>query len=133
MGAWGSGPFDNDTAADWCGDLDELPADRRPEAIGSALRAAVGEAVHLEVGGGELAVAAAAVVAAQCPRGEELTSEYAPKEPVQLGPEMDSLRTLAIQALNCVVADDSELAELWADSHDGTWEAGIRNLIRLLT
>lgn len=29
MGTWDFGPFDNDSAADWCGDLDEAaPGDR---------------------------------------------------------------------------------------------------------
>ena len=29
MGTWDVGPFDNDTAADWCGDLDDTSPDAR--------------------------------------------------------------------------------------------------------
>ncbi|WP_222720583.1 DUF4259 domain-containing protein [Actinomadura sp. HBU206391] len=37
MGTWGIGPFDNDTAADFAGNLDDLTEDERPVAIREAL------------------------------------------------------------------------------------------------
>jgi hypothetical protein len=37
MGFWGVGPFDNDDAADFAGDLDEATADARIEMVGSTL------------------------------------------------------------------------------------------------
>lgn len=37
MSAWQTGPFDNDTAAEWCGDRDDLPLEERLEKITSTL------------------------------------------------------------------------------------------------
>ena len=38
------------------------------------------------------------------------------------------LRTKAVQALNRIVADDSELAELWLESGDGAWLESVKLL-----
>lgn len=56
-----------------------------------------------------------------------MDSAYAPDEPVPpLAPE---LRELAVRALDRVVADASELLELWADVGEGEkWSAGVRSL-----
>ncbi|MFI2687742.1 DUF4259 domain-containing protein [Streptomyces sp. NPDC018584] len=35
MGTWGAGPFGNDTAADFCGELDEAAAGERTPSTGS--------------------------------------------------------------------------------------------------
>ena len=40
MGTWDIGPFDNDVAADFSGNLDDLPQDRRAEALRTALHKA---------------------------------------------------------------------------------------------
>lgn len=69
MGTWGTGPFDNDTAADWCGDLNEAAPARRPAMIEQALTAVVEEEDYLDSDFAVEAIAAAAIVAAQQPAG----------------------------------------------------------------
>ena len=64
MGTWGIGPFDNDTAADFAGDLDDaLPGE--PEAlVRGVLTRTVKATGYLDEA--QEAVAAAALIAAQC-------------------------------------------------------------------
>jgi hypothetical protein len=40
MGTWDVGPFNNDTAADWCGDLHDAGADQRLPLVRATLGAA---------------------------------------------------------------------------------------------
>ncbi|WP_138894059.1 DUF4259 domain-containing protein [Streptomyces chryseus] len=68
MGTWDVGPFDNDTAADFGGDLDEVAAGEREGIVRSALTRVIDTAAYLEAPESEVAVAA--LVAAQCPGGE---------------------------------------------------------------
>ena len=62
MGAWGAGPFDNDDAADWAGELEDAEPDERPAMIRAALSDAADEPDYLKIAVGEIAIAAAAVV-----------------------------------------------------------------------
>lgn len=78
MGTWDSGPFDNDTAADWCGDLDDADIAKRPALVREALTRAAGEDGYLDADIACEAIAAAAIVAAQQPGGQPITSPYAP-------------------------------------------------------
>ncbi|NVI87886.1 DUF4259 domain-containing protein [Actinomadura sp. BRA 177] len=66
--------FRNDNAADFAGDLDELALDERPTAIREALEAAIREASQMHGSEGAVAVAAVALVAAQCPDGPLMDS-----------------------------------------------------------
>ncbi|MFJ8692005.1 DUF4259 domain-containing protein [Streptomyces roseolilacinus] len=125
MGTWDIGPFDNDTAADFCGDLDEAAAGQREGIIRDALTRVIGTADHLEAPESEEAVAAAALVAAQCPGGEPAHPVYGPEEPL---PDLTGLRVLALQALDRVVTDPSELMDLWTESDGGPWQAAIDRL-----
>ena len=63
MGAWGTGPFDDDNASDWVWELQEADDWRVVE---QALRGAadVDATTYLEAPDGQIAWAAAAVVAA---------------------------------------------------------------------
>ncbi len=74
MGTWGTGPFENDTAADFCDDLDEAAADEREGMIRSALARVIGTEKCLEASESDVAVTAAALVAAQCPQGPAIDS-----------------------------------------------------------
>lgn len=68
MGTWDAGPFDNDTAADFCGDLDEAAVGEREGIVRGALTRVIDTASgYLEAPESDQAVAAAALVAAQCP------------------------------------------------------------------
>ncbi|MFF1351841.1 DUF4259 domain-containing protein [Streptomyces sp. NPDC058322] len=82
MGTWDIGPFDNDTAADFGGDLDETALEEREAMIRSVLKRAAGPADFLGICDGERAVAAAALVVAQHPDGDPACSNYGPSEPL---------------------------------------------------
>ncbi|AHH96468.1 hypothetical protein GCM10010174_75280 [Kutzneria viridogrisea] len=131
MGAWDTGAFDNDAAADFSGDLDELGPDDRVEAVRETLSSAAGEREHLDGDEGARAVAAAALVAAQCPQGDPADPIYGPKEPL---PDLPvDLRPLAVRALRRVLAAESELAELWSEGEQGAhWREGVRRLVKVL-
>ncbi|GAA0462339.1 hypothetical protein Aca07nite_25230 [Actinoplanes capillaceus] len=117
MGAWDFGPFDNDDAADWSGDLHEAAPGERAALIRATLEEVLHEGEYLEVDSGSHAVAAAAVIASLLPGGTALTTPYAPDFLTE-GGTLDlpgDLPALALRALDRVAGDDSEWAELWED------------------
>ncbi|QIQ07156.1 DUF4259 domain-containing protein [Streptomyces liangshanensis] len=130
MGVWDTGHFDNDTAADFAGDLDAAAGAERTELVRGALARVIGTGggAVLEESDGAVAVAAAALVAAQCPGGPPVETVYGPDEPLPSFPE--ELRDLAVRALDRVLAEDSELRELWADGEGerGPWWRGVTSL-----
>jgi hypothetical protein len=77
------------------------------------------------------AVAAAALVAAQCPGGAPIDPGYGPSTPM---PEFrDYLRDLAIRALDCVITKPTWLAEAWDESPSGPeWRRTISDLRAVL-
>ncbi|MCX4851150.1 DUF4259 domain-containing protein [Streptomyces sp. NBC_00893] len=131
MGTWDIGPFDNDTAADFGGDLDEAVSAERESMIRGVLKRAADSVDHLDTSDGERAVAAAALVFAQHPDGEPVCAAYGPSEPLPALPA--DLRTLAVDALDQVVSEPSELAELWAEAANGSkWRRDITRLREVL-
>ncbi|WP_338486396.1 DUF4259 domain-containing protein [Streptomyces sp. SCSIO 75703] len=130
MGTWDVGPFDNDTAADFSYTLDEAAADARAGIILGTLTRVIDTAGYLEAPESEEAVAAAALVAAQCPEGEPTDPVYGPEEPL---PDLTGVRDLALQALDRVMTEPSELMDLWDESNGGPWRTHIRNLRNVLT
>ncbi|MFE0512490.1 DUF4259 domain-containing protein [Streptomyces sp. NPDC058964] len=131
MGTWDIGPFDNDTAADFGGDLDEAALEERESMIRSALKRTADSTDYLDSSDGERAVAAAALVVAQHPDGEPACLNYGPSEALP-GLSAD-LRTLAVDALDQVVSELSELAELWAEAAKGSkWRHDITRLREVL-
>ncbi|MEU1597885.1 DUF4259 domain-containing protein [Streptomyces sp. NPDC005708] len=131
MGTWDIGPFDNDTAADFADDLDDAAAAERAALIRGVLVRTVGNQDYLEGPDAEEAVAAAALVAAQCPGGEAVSPHYGPDEPVPVLPA--DFRRLAVEALDRVLADESELPELWGETGDGRqWRSSIDRLRAVL-
>ncbi|TVZ87406.1 DUF4259 domain-containing protein [Streptomyces sp. BK340] len=129
MGTWDSGPFDNDTAADWRDGLDDASAGERAHMVRDALVRAVDTDGHLEAPAAEEAVAAAALVTARLPGGGIPSPHYGPKEPL---PGLAALRPLALRALDRVVTEPSELLDLWEDSGGGPWRSGVERMRRLL-
>ncbi|MFB7664254.1 DUF4259 domain-containing protein [Kitasatospora sp. NPDC056138] len=139
MGAWEIGPFDNDAAADLAGALDRASDGSREGRAGGGgvslargvLAAAADTAAYLERDEGAEAVAAAALIAAQCPGGAPVDSAYGPKRPLPVFTA--ELRPLAVRALDRVLAERSELAELWDEAGAGQqWRAGVRRLRAVL-
>lgn len=115
MGAWDTGPFDNDSAADWCGDLNEAGTGQRVDLIRSTLETAATDLDYLDHDDAAPAIAAAAIVAASMPGGTPITSAYAPDfllcgEALSFSPDLPAL---AVRALDRIVGDDSEWSSLW--------------------
>ncbi|MFD7069172.1 DUF4259 domain-containing protein [Streptomyces sp. NPDC059913] len=131
MGTWDTGYFDSDSAADFSGQVDDTPWAEREEVVREALAFAAETSEYLDSDEGAVAVAAAALVAAQCPGGAAVTTPYGPKEALPVfAPE---LRQLAVRALDAVLGEESELRELWDESGDKAWAAGIARLKEILT
>ncbi|MEU7305355.1 DUF4259 domain-containing protein [Streptomyces sp. NPDC007206] len=132
MGTWDTGHFDNDTAADFSHTLDEAPAAERESIVRRALLLAINTQGYLDSDIAAEAVAAAALVAAQCPAGDPVTTAYGPKQPLpQLSPH---LRDLAIRALDRAITQPCELLQLWGETdRTGPWREGIQQLRNTLT
>ncbi|MBB5869708.1 hypothetical protein F4553_003087 [Allocatelliglobosispora scoriae] len=120
MGTWGYGPFDNDTAADWMADLEEAGRRERITMVREVLKATVAEEEFLDGALAAEAIAAATVVAALLPGGEELESGFDEDifgEPDDNGPHVpEDLPGLAQAALDRALGGDSEWVKMWLDS-----------------
>lgn len=134
MGAWGSGAFDNDGAADWAVTFDDTPPEHRLAFIERTL-AKAHSGGYLESDDCVQVIAAAATVAALLPE--------APTEPIPYGPETlraeayfevsGDLRAAAVAALHKVIAPETEWSQLWDDA--GRFDvvtAGVKRLIGAL-
>jgi hypothetical protein len=119
MGAWGSGPFDNDDAADFAGDLAELTeAASVVVVLGDALLAVTGGEGYIEAPEMGRAVAAAAIVAIlarpSLPMPSALDQSWL--DSVRVAPS-ELLRTEADAALTrAFQPENNEWHELWADA-----------------
>jgi hypothetical protein len=118
MGTWATGPFDNDTAADWSGDLHEAPDEDRAQLVQDTLFAVAEHEDYLDSDLASEAIAAAAVVASQRPGGAHLVATaYAPDFLEEGGSlALPDLAELARRALDRVIGPESEWRELWEDS-----------------
>jgi hypothetical protein len=126
MGTWDSGPFDNDTAADWCGELHDAPAGERVAMIRRALTVAADHDAdtYLDDDFAAEAVAAAAVIAAQLPGGPRLDSPHAP-DFIRAGGSVDvpdDLPSLALRALDRIDGANSGLPGIWGDGYTAVLE-----------
>jgi hypothetical protein len=126
MGTWDVGPFDNDTAADWCGDLDETAPEQREALIRGVLtRVAEHGEEYLDSDDAVEAIAAAAIVASQLPGGTAIKTPYAPDFLLEGGrvEVADDTPAIAVRALDRIVGDDSEWRELWAEAEESYSQA----------
>jgi hypothetical protein len=112
MGAWGAGNFDNDDAGDWSYELEESGI----EAVKSAFDMVLSGEDYVEAPECSAAIAAAEVVAALLGRpAADLPEEV--QTFVSTKPKFATdLVELAKKALVRVLADNSELRELWQES-----------------
>lgn len=131
MGTWDIGHFDNDTAADFSGHLDDALESERETLVRSALTDTINSDEYLDSYEACTALVSAALIAAQLPGGTPITTSYAPKKPLPVfSPD---LRPLAVQALDRVVAPNSELLELWEETEYGpAWRKGVADLKAVL-
>ena len=130
MGTWDSGPFDNDSAANFASHLDSLAEDKRADAIREALHVAAhyDKDDYMDSTDGAFAIAAAALVAHELAVGTSVvSSSLGPKQP--LPPLPPELKSLAIAAIDRTMAANSELNALWSEGSDDTaWHRGNREL-----
>jgi hypothetical protein len=125
VGAWGTGSFENDDAADWVAKLNTIT----PEELTRILVRAADDPEYLEGPGASAAVAAAEVVAALRGSGTDGTQakirDWVGKHPQAFTAE---LQAVAIRAVDRV-RRNSELKDLWMEA-DGLneWIAGLREL-----
>ncbi|MEU4780686.1 DUF4259 domain-containing protein [Micromonospora sp. NPDC023633] len=118
MGTWDDGPFDNDSAADWCGDLHDADPAARKAMVRAALTTAALNTGYLGHDDAVSAIAAAAIVASQIPGGDPITSPYAP-DFLLAGDCLDlddDLPQLALDALDRVFSGDSEWRDQWGEA-----------------
>ncbi len=127
MGALETGPFDNDDAGDWVYELEQTGD---LGFVRQTLTTAVETGDYLEMPDGNNAVAAAAVVAA----GLDQSHDGVPEEVVAwlsatAEPPTAADARLAVRALDRVTGNESETADLWAESPSGAeWSAGVERL-----
>jgi hypothetical protein len=131
MGTWGTGPFDGDNASDWVWELQEA-ADWR--VVEDALRGAaeVDAGANLEAPDGQIAWAAATVVAAADASTVTVPDEVSRWVEAHKSSRPSDIRPLASTALRRVLADNSELVELWQEAGDEEWRANVQRVAAAL-
>ncbi|WP_329458392.1 DUF4259 domain-containing protein [Streptomyces sp. NBC_01497] len=129
MGTWDTGPFDNDAAADFANALDDAEPAEREALIRGVLARTVDAAGYLREA--EEAVAAAALIGAQCPGGEPIDTSYGPESTMPVFPA--DLRTLADDALARIITDEAGPASNWVDPRDWKqWQTMLNRLRAVL-
>lgn len=133
MGAWGAGSFDNDTALDWYAEFRSAGSAHVAETL-----SAVETADYVDADEGSAALAAAEIVAATFGRPmaeapsdlDDLLSRY--RDFIK---DLPDVRSRAVTAAKRVLADSSELRELWEESGDESareWTTLVDDLITRL-
>jgi hypothetical protein len=130
VGTWGSGPFDSDYAADFVDQLEASDLDAQLRLVRDTLERMARSTGRVE--DGAEAVAAAAVVAGQCPGGERYASAGdALKGSLVRFPA--GLRPLAAAALTRALDEDSGMSAGWVSQDDATaWRAELEQVRALL-
>ena len=111
MGTWGRGTFDNDDAGDMLLEVE----DEGISVVVAALESAARNDDYLEAPEGCRAVAAAALIAVGMRREPPGRADVTAAMNGVTGEELAAHRALAVRALNRVLADDSEVFELWEE------------------
>lgn len=118
MGAWGTGPFDNDDALDFFLDIEDAPSDRIAMRVRGALEVAADEDAYLEERAAGEAIAAAAVVASWRPAARAATASevatFGPDAGLDAGPGAGSARFGAGSGLD--LAGNPRVSQ-WLASH----------------
>jgi hypothetical protein len=127
VGAWGSGPFENDDASDWVWELED-------DTDGTVLVDAFTEVLELpddeyiEAPECSNAIAAAEiVVSARGSRTAGLPTEATAWLDAHAAVIDDRIAGLATAAVRRIAAD-SELKELWEEANDSSWAEGVASL-----
>lgn len=130
MGTWSHESFGNDTANDWAYELEDATDF---SVIETALQVALDEGdEYLDADLAMEAIAAVEVIAKRLGKGTQ-SDVYTEKvdqwlETISEQPS-DDLLSLAKRVLERIVADDSELKELWLEPHEyELWLGSIQQL-----
>ena len=126
MGAWGTGIFEDDAAADFAG---EVARAKDSSLLYDAFSQATQASDTLEYDAGAHALAAAEIVAAMGGHPANLLPPAAATWVANHRHEFS--QALCSQAIESVkrVTESSELAELWAESDEGElWKANVADL-----
>ncbi len=134
MGAWGSGPFDNDTALDWVWELVEAPDDGPLIlALEQAVETPVGDSLDADVGTCALAAAetVAALAGARLAALPEDLEEWVGLQPEEVRRTIVAkLRDIAVTATERVKGPESELDKLWVESDEhAAWRATLDDVV----
>lgn len=133
MGAWGAGPFDNDSACDWAGELADGEDDGP---LADAFSAVLECGGYLDVDDGSAAVGAAQVLVVLAGKEGRLPpdlQEWVDLQPAALRALLfDKHRDTGLAALDRVRGANSELASLWGDGDDTPWAQSVVALVSLL-
>ncbi|MGI8333712.1 DUF4259 domain-containing protein [Actinomadura scrupuli] len=117
VGAWGAGPFENDDALDFVGDLTDEPVEQLRAGIRAAMTQVLDTSDYVECPEMDAAIAAACLVAARIDPSLQLDANgrhYLDQMPFQ--PD-DELRTLAAGVFTrAFQPENNEWYELWAES-----------------
>ncbi|MEO5316884.1 DUF4259 domain-containing protein [Pseudarthrobacter sp. CC12] len=123
MGAWGYLPFENDDALNWLENLKAGGAD--------VIRTALAKAGdrYVEAPEGAIALAAADVTAASQgnPLGDlpENVTDWVTAHGFEITSEDVEM---AVEAVERVAGEESELAELWDDAYEPEWRESLDDL-----
>ena len=131
MGFWDASTFGNDDAADFALALDEASREARIEMVGAVLERVATSSLTEDLSAVDAprAVAAAALVAAQCPGGKPIPSPDGPTMPMPDFPA--DFQRLALQALDRLVTEPSWLASSWYDG-GSAWRRTVSDLRQVL-
>ena len=132
MGAWGEKAFENDSALDWFNDLETEGVEALRHLLESV--AETDEADYLDIDDGAASIAAAEIVAAARGRGRDrVTKPVIAWLDANAGELVEEDIVLAAGAVERVVAENSELRELWEEGGaDSAWHADVRTLLSRL-
>jgi hypothetical protein len=128
MGAWGIGVFENDDAMDWAAGFQRAPSEQE---LGDAFAAVVAVEGYLERDPGSYALAAAEVLAAARGRPcRDIPPALRDWAAANTGVATPALLAHALAAIaRVMIAETSELAELWAETDNGAkWITQIDDL-----
>lgn len=129
MGTWGTGSFENDDAADFMIDvLDSGDLSLIREVLDNVLTSTE----YVEAPDAALAIVAAEIAAAALGRATLAAQQEAGLADwlARIRPTIDDdLRQQAVNALRRILAEHSELRELWEETEDfQDWQATVKDL-----
>lgn len=134
MGAWAHTPFGNDTAGDWAYELSDAEGTSAIEAALDRVLDTAGD--YLEAPEAEEAIAAIEVLARLLGQGTEpaeLPDSVAAWITQHPGAASPALRDKASRAIQRILGEESELADLWDEGgDDNAWRDNLAALQRAM-